>query len=107
MEEKNLIRKFVTSVKCTVCEQYYAAESVKILGHQENLWLLNLSCPSCQTQRLVAAVIKENKTAKVITDLTKAEFIKFREIDKPNTDDILDMNIFLRNFDGDFSRLFR
>jgi len=105
MEEK-LIKRFMTSIKCSVCRQRYEEDNVKVLGHQEGLWFLSVFCSACQTQCLVAAVIKEGKVPRVTTDLTEAELAKFKKMDKLTADEILDMHSFLKSFDGDFSQLF-
>jgi len=105
MEEK-LIKRFMTSIKCSVCRQRYEVDNVKVLGHQEDLWFLSVFCSACQTQCLVAAVIKEGKAPKVITDLTEAELDKFKKMDELTADEVLDMHSFLKSFDGDFSQLF-
>ena len=106
MEEK-LIKKFMTSIKCTACGQHYEIEDVRVLGHQEDLWFLSVSCSSCHTQGLVAAVIKEqNKKPELITDLTTAEIVKFREMSRITGNDLLDMHSFLKDFNGNFSGLF-
>jgi len=105
MEEK-LIKRFMTSIKCSFCGQHYEVNNVKVLGHQEDLWFLSVFCSACQTQALVAAVVKEGKAPKVTTDLTEAELDKFKEMDKLTADETLDMHSFLKGFDGDFSQLF-
>ncbi len=105
MEEK-LIKRFMTSIKCSVCRQRYEEDNVKVLGHQEDLWFLSVLCSACQTQCLVAAVIKEGKAPKVTTDLTEAELDKFKKMDKLTADEVLDMHSFLKSFHGDFSQLF-
>ena len=105
MEEK-LIKRFMTSIKCSVCGQHYEVDNVRVLGHQEDLWFLSVCCSACQTQSLVAAVIKEGKAPKVTTDLTEAELDKFKEMEKLTADEALDIHSFLKDFDGDFSRLF-
>ncbi|MBA7481303.1 hypothetical protein ES707_16773 [subsurface metagenome] len=105
MEEK-LIKRFMTSIKCSVCRQCYEVNNVEVLGHQEDLWFLSVFCSACQTQSLVAAVVKEGKASKVITDLTEAELDKFKKMDKLTANEVLDMHSFLKDFDGDFSQLF-
>ena len=105
MEEK-LIKRFMTSIKCSVCGQRYEVNNVKVLGHQEDLWFLSVLCSACQTQALVAAVVKEGRAPKVTTDLTETELDKFKEMDKLTADEALDMHSFLKGFDGDFSQLF-
>ena len=52
---------------------------------------------------LVAAVLKEDNSTEVITDLTDSEKGKFEVV---NTDDARNMRLFLTEFDGDFLRLF-
>ena len=105
MEEK-LVKRFITSMKCSLCGQRYEVDNVEVLGHREGLWFLSVSCSVCQTQCLVTAVIKESKAATVTTDLTEAEWAKFKKMDKLTADEVLDMHRFLKGFDGDFSRLF-
>jgi len=105
MEEK-LIKRFMTSIKCSVCGQRYDVDNVNVLGHQEDLWFLSVFCSACQTQCLVAAVVKEGRMPKVTTDLTEAELDKFMKMDKLTANEMLDMHSFLKGFNGDFSRLF-
>ena len=103
--EEGLIKRVISLMKCGVCGQRYETDNVSVLGHEEGLWFLRLFCPSCQTQYLVAAVIREGKTLEVITDLTEAELDKFRDAGRLTADEMLDMHNFLKDFDGDFSRL--
>ncbi len=105
MEEK-LIKRFMTSIKCSVCGQRYEVDNVKVLGHQEDLWFLSVFCSACQTQCLVAAAVKEGRIPKVITDLTEAELERFKKMDNLTADELLDMHSFLEDFDGDFLQLF-
>ncbi len=105
MVNESVIKKLMSSIKCAVCGQRYEEDGIKILGHQEDLWFLGVSCPVCHTRCLAAAVIREDKALKVITDLTEAEQKKFRNVARLTADEVLDMHNFLRNFDGDFSRL--
>jgi hypothetical protein len=53
----------------------------------------------------VAAVVKEGGRPEALTDLTKAELDESRD-NVIELSDILDMHNFLKDFDGDFSRLF-
>jgi len=105
MVNESVIKKLMSSIKCAVCGQRYEEDGIKILGHQEDLWFLGVSCSVCHTRCLAAAVIKEDKAPQVITDLTGADQEKFRNVDRLTADEVLDMHNFLKNFDGDFSRL--
>lgn len=106
MVNDSVIKKLMSSVKCAVCGQHYGKGNIKILGHQEDLWFLDVACSACHTRCLVAAAIKEEKAPEVITDLTEAELGKFRNAAVLTADEVLDMHCFLTDFDGNFSRLF-
>ena len=104
--EENFIKRLMTSVKCSVCGHHYEVDNIGILGHQEDLWFLGVSCSACHTQYLVAAVVSESKKLEVITELTEAELAKFKNAYPVTADEMLDMHNFLKDFDGDFSQLF-
>ena len=96
----------MASTKCGGCGQYYEADDIDVLGQHEDLWFLRAICSACHTQRLVVAVIKEDKVSEVITDLTEAELDRFKNAGVLTADDILDMHSFLKGFGGDFYKLF-
>ena len=103
---ERLIKKLVTVVKCSACGEHYQLGNIKIVGHQDDTWFINVSCPACHRQSLVVAVITKDKTQNIINDLTEAELIKFAQRNTINTDDILDLHDFLKDFDGDFNKIF-
>ena len=105
--EESLIKKMIASIKCGACGQYYEEDNIDIIEHSEELWFLRVFCSACHVKCLVAAIIREDEKAEVITDLTKVELEKFKDIDEVTMDDILDMHNFLKDFDSDFPRLFR
>jgi len=102
--DERFIRKLLSNMKCGVCGQHYEPTNISVLGHREGLWFLSVYCPSCKSQGLVAAVIKEGKVPEVVTELTEAEKSKFSI--PIGSDDIIDMHTFLKDFSGDFSSLF-
>ena len=104
--EENIIKEVMTSMKCGVCGQHYEVDNIEVLGYEENLWFLKVLCVACHTQYLAAVVIKEGGAPEIITDLTEAELDKFRNMDRPTTDEVLDMHNFLKDFNGDFAHLF-
>ena len=104
MEEK-LIKRLMTSIKCSSCGQHFEIYNIDVLGHSDELWFMRALCSSCHTHCLVAAIVKEDKITEVVTDLTGAELEKFTGVYVAG-DDVLDMHGFLKDFDGDFSRLF-
>jgi len=104
--EEGLIKKLLASIKCGVCGQRYELDNINVLSHDQDLWFLSAICLACNTRCLIAAIVKEGKAPEVITDLTEAELGRFKKTGKLTADDVLEMHHFLKNFDGDFSRLF-
>jgi DNA-directed RNA polymerase subunit RPC12/RpoP len=103
--EERIVKKLMTSVKCTSCGQNYEMRDVKILGNHQDLYFLQVSCSSCHSRFLITAVIND-KSPDIISDLTNTEFTKFKNAGTPNADDVLDMHTYLKEFNGDFSGLF-
>jgi hypothetical protein len=103
--EERIIKKLMTSVKCSSCGQNYTGRNVRILGHHHGLWFLSAYCPSCHTQYLLAAEVTPEK-ARIITDLSEAEIRQFQNAGALTSDDVLDMHGFLKKFDGNFAQLF-
>ena len=105
--EEGLIIKLIASIKCGACGQNYEEDHIDIIENREELWFLKVFCSSCNMKCLVTAIIKEDEKMEVITDLTEAELDKFRDMDEVGADDMLDVHNFLKDFDGDFPRLFQ
>ncbi len=104
--EERLIKRLMTSIKCSSCGQHYEVYNIDILGHSEDMWFLKARCSTCDTQCLVAATIKESRVSEVVTDLSEAELDTLADSDAVAVDDVLNMHNFLKDFDGNFSRLF-
>jgi len=102
--DERFIKKLLSHMKCGVCGQHYEPANVKVLEHREDLWFLSVYCPGCKSQGLVAAVIREGKAPEIVTELTEVEKSK---LSTPiDSDDVIDMHTFLKDFGGDFSSLF-
>jgi len=103
--DHGFIKRLVATIKCGVCGQHYEGDNMKVLGHRDDLWFLSVFCPACRSQGLVAAVIKKGELPLPITDLNETEQVKFRGLGPVSGDELLDIHEFLKDFDGDFSRL--
>ena len=104
--EEEIIRQLLTSIKCGVCGQGFEFANVNVLGQQDDVLFIQVVCASCYTQCLVAVMMGENQKIKSISDLTDKEFDKFSNFGPLSSDEELDMHDFLKDFDGDFTRLF-
>ena len=104
--DDGFIKRLLSNMKCGVCGWHYEPSHIKILERREDLWFLSVFCPFCNSQALVAAIIKEGKMSEVVTDLTEADYSKLCASSSVEIDDVLDMHNFLKYFEGDFSALF-
>lgn len=111
---EQLVKRLMTAVKCNVCGSHYESDKVDILGHQEGLWFLSVTCGQCRSQGLVAALIRDAKSSEppevveLSTDVSETEQLGERPASSSSVtgDDLLDMHEFLKGFDGDFHALF-
>jgi hypothetical protein len=115
LSDESLVKQLLTSSKCEICGQLYEEVNISILGHDGEMWVLQVSCGGCHTLSLLAAMIDEEgdcefkdeseTKAEEFTDLMENEVDIFKDI-IITADDVLDMFIFLGRFDGNISRLF-
>ena len=103
--EERIVKKLMTSVKCTSCGQNYQMRDVQILGNHQDLYFLQVACSSCHNRYLITAVIND-KNPDIVSDLTDTEFTKFKLSRALHANDVLDMHSYLKEFDGDFCGLF-
>ena len=97
------LKRLFTMIKCESCGHTYQVTDIEIIGHEDSIWLFSVSCSHCQTQGLVAIVVREANIEKMITDLTEAEYDRFTWAAVVEINDVLDMHNFLKEFDGDFA----
>lgn len=99
--------------RCGQCGVGYDVSDVNVLGHKEDLWFLMLICAQCHQAVGVAAVVKElpagaGEAAQGSQPEGAIAPQDARETpSQPVTaEDVADVRDFLREFDGDFRRLF-
>ena len=106
--EYHFLKQLISNIKCVVCSEKYGENDVFIMGRQEDVWMLMVSCPHCQTQGIILAMVKdEEHVEEIITDLTPEELDRIAQNPAIDIDDVLDVHRFLRDFDGDFRELFK
>jgi hypothetical protein len=100
------VRQLLANISCVVCSETYDEKDVAVMGQQEQMWMLMVSCHHCGTEGIILALVKEDEEVEFITDLTPEELERVGELPPVTADDVLDVYQFLRDFDGDFIRLF-
>jgi hypothetical protein len=104
MNELYIIKMFLSNMKCGNCGEHCDPADIGALGHQEDTWLFSIYCSSCNSRGLIYVTIKISEEAEAVTELTEAERSYF--FTPISSSDILDMHIFLEDFNGDFASLF-
>jgi hypothetical protein len=104
MNELNIIKMLIANQKCRHCGQHYELVNIEVLGHLEDLWLFTTYCSSCSKRGLAIVNLKKSEEPEAVAELTEAEKSHFSM--QINSSDVLDMHIFLKDFNGDFAALF-
>jgi hypothetical protein len=105
--EYDFVRQLLENIKCVVCSEPYDESDVTIMGQQDELWMLMVSCHHCGTQGIILAMVKEDEQVELLTDLGADELERVNSLPAISSDDVLDVHCFLRDFDGDFVTLFK
>ncbi len=92
--------------KCGSCGHLYEMDNVAVVGREEELWLLMMSCPVCSSRGLVAAVVKDQAKTTAIHNAPDRELQVMKNLEIISTDDVLSVHEFLKEFNGDFISLF-
>jgi ribosomal protein S27E len=104
---ESLIHHLMDTVRCSVCSATYAFDNVTVLGHQDELWFLTVTCPDCRTQGLIAALVRGEDSAASPPAAplpANASVSDAPPSGLPIGDaDVADMREFLRTFRGDFA----
>lgn len=107
--------------RCAVCHHSFAPEDIHIVSRKPDLWTMVVGCNECNSRSFVAAVLGDGDPEQAQLALRKLseqgseigiDDHEFGHADVPagdpvTVDDVLDMHAFLKEFDGDFQRLFR
>jgi hypothetical protein len=122
-QERIILRLFAEQ-HCPRCGSPYQSESVLVLARRSEVWMIMISCSSCQQKDtfVVKFPIEMQGRRRVTsyrlsrppsTPLPEEQQQPSPEISTPSTpsepitsDDVLDMHLFLQDFNGDFQRLF-
>ena len=105
--QERQLRKHVASRRCPLCRKGYKPENVRVAARTDDLWAVSVRCAACRRQQvywLSMADLKFPDDAPV--DPSPEEEAAFNAMPPVGTDEILDMHLFLNDFDGDFQSLF-
>jgi hypothetical protein len=119
--QERIILKLFGEQHCPRCGSQYQSESVQVLARRSEVWMIMLSCATCQQKETyVVKFPLEMKGRRRVTSYrlsrpptTSSSDVKQPAAEPPpvpttpvTSDDVLDMHLFLQNFNGNFQCLF-
>jgi hypothetical protein len=111
--EERIKRLILAAVsRCSACRRRYELANFAVIGHRDHLWMVTVICDRCHNQGFITAVIEGHDLdgpgaqRQPISELTPAERARLANTQPIATDDLLDLHLFLDEFDGDFAALF-
>ncbi|MDQ3695967.1 MAG: hypothetical protein M3464_20460 [Chloroflexota bacterium] len=104
--------------RCAVCHHSFAPDDIHIVSRKPDLWTMVVACAECHSRNFVAAVLGDGDPTQAhlaLRRLSEQQVPAGPATDDPeppggepvDVDDVLEMHGFLKQFDGDFQRLFR
>jgi len=123
--QERIIRRLFTEQQCQRCGRPYEAENVLVLARRSELWMVMISCLDCEQKdtyvvkfppqmqgrrRVTSYRLSKPPASTPLSEEISQTMPEVPETPRPshpvNADDVLDMYLFLKNFNGDFQRLF-
>ncbi len=98
-----LIRQIVAHVTCSVCGHHFGKNDIQVIGRRDKVWAMRVNCRECRTQALLLAVVGENGTRPIYTDLAPDEWERFMDAPPININDVIAVHNSLQSYDGDFT----
>lgn len=104
--DEQVVRRLMTGLKCRHCGSQYGRSNIQVLGQRKELWFLSVHCPHCQNEGLLALSVTKNRSPQPVNDLSPQELDRFAQLSPISADEVLDLHLLLREFDGDFAGAF-
>lgn len=122
--QERLIRRLFTTQQCSHCHCLYGEENVTVLARRSEVWMVMVSCDSCgrkgifvvsfpgstRSARRKAIMEAEQLGEGALTEAVLADESSLAAAHPPaipiTLDDVIDMHVFLKRFDGNFAALF-
>lgn len=105
---KRFMRYMGISLECPRCGAEYQNSDIKINSYDQNSYNLTLTCHRCATAVSASIAVSGNMLPRFLQKATKQK--KLYDIRKPERQgvsekNILEMHEFLKDFDGDFTKM--
>ncbi|RPI47327.1 MAG: hypothetical protein EHM56_14815 [Chloroflexi bacterium] len=105
-EKRRLVFKLVSQLHCLDCGRAYDRDDFSLAHRWEEVWVLTSQCHHCQGRSHIVIFMHVDAAPGPGCDLTPDEAKSIEQLPVISADDVLDMHLFLSEFDGDFEELF-
>lgn len=107
--QERFLRQLVSTFRCQVCHCGYERDQVRVAARHDELWIVSVRCRRCRNQQVFGITLTDEEEI-ADSDIEEEEIFASLEdeaLDPVTYDDVLDMHLFLADFNGDFTLLFR
>lgn len=112
--------------RCVVCHREYEVSDISSVQRKPGVWTLMVECEQCRSRNYIAAVTQDGNPEEAMFEVRSLTERALQDVSTSSTEsedatetppqgatevvsasDVLDMHEFLKDFDGNFERLFR
>ena len=104
-EQRRLINRLVGQLRCVECGRLYPSEDFVLVHRWQDVWVLSTRCRRCEEPCHVVVFMHLAAEPEPVVDLTPEEAEVAGEWPPITGDDVLDVHVLLREFDGDLKAL--
>ena len=104
-ERHQLILKLLTRLRCAECGKPYEPEDFVLVNRWQNVWVLGVECCHCGGSGYVVIAMQFDEEPKPEIGPLPEEVDRTKVGSPLTADDVLDMHLFLEEFDGDFENI--
>jgi hypothetical protein len=99
------IRDRARFYNCPVCGRSLKGCDVQVLSHEEERFHLQVTCAQCQVTFIVVLAIAGGAVEEIQTEITEREVEPVEAAEPITVDEIIDLHLFLKNFQGTLAEL--
>jgi hypothetical protein len=99
------IRDRARFYNCPVCGRSLKGCDVQVLSHEEERFHLQVTCAQCQVTFIVVLAIAGGAVEEIEKTIPEAATEPVASVEPISVDEILDLHLYLKNFQGTFKEL--
>jgi hypothetical protein len=105
-DERRLVLSLVTRLRCVECGRLYDPKDFAVVHRWQQVWVLSTRCRHCEEPCHVVVFMRLDAEPEPVVDLTPEEIRAAEQWPPITADDVLDVHMLLKEFDGDLEALF-